>query len=104
MTTINNSKVIELSNNFSEIINQWFTPEQLEEVNRLNQTDEYSNCCATHDFFDTNEAMAEAFIKTFGKPFTFYNDEEPETEKQNEIDTNYFNAAWDMSKGNFFKL
>ncbi len=97
-------KINELSKEFSRVINEWCTPDQLAEIIRRNASSEYKeiNCCATHDFYDSNMAMDEAFTKVFAREFTFWNDEEPETEKQNSIDIYYFNAAWDLSKANNF--
>ncbi len=97
-------KVSELSNAFAKVLHEWLTPEQMEEVNRLNVTPKYDGCCATHDFCDSNMAMDEAFKLTFGRSFTFYDEEIPETEKQNAADTDLFNAAWDMAKSFKFKI
>jgi hypothetical protein len=95
-------KVTALSNEFSRIVSSWCSAEQLAEINRLNALPQNVGCCASHDYYDTNMAMDEAFTKTFGREFTFFNDDEPETEVGNSIDTDYFNAAWELSKQNKF--
>ncbi len=57
---------------FRDVISAWFTPEQIAETRRRNAA--YfavgNSCCATHEFCDANEAMAEAMQTTFGSgPF-----------------------------------
>lgn len=95
-------KVLALSNDFSRIVSLWCTGEQLAEINRINALPENSGFCASCDYYDTNMAMDEAFTKIFGKDFTFLNNDEPKTELGNRIDTDYCNAAWELSKKNKF--
>ena len=99
---LNQSNVTALSNEFSRIVSSWCSIVQLTNINRLNSTEEYTGCCATHEYYDTNEAMLQAFTKTFDREFTFFNDEIPESEIQYAIDIDYFNAAWQLSKKNKF--
>ena len=83
-----------ISVEFIKVINEWFTPEQLEEVNRRNALPEMQGNCATHDFYDTNMAMDEAFTKVMGKELDFQNDDH----------LFLWNEAWDLAKANKFKL
>jgi hypothetical protein len=68
----------------------------------LNASETDKSICHSHDFCDANMAMDEAFTKVLGRQYVFFNDEEPETEKQNEIDADLINAAWSMAKANKF--
>lgn len=58
----------ELSAEFSRILNEWLGPKRIREINRRNALPEYANCCASHDFCDSNQAMIEA-LETFGIEF-----------------------------------
>jgi len=51
----------------------------------------YSGSCATHDFFDANVLMADAFEKTMGRPFL--TDSEPSRE-----DVTLRNMAWEIAR------
>lgn len=57
-----NETTIALANAFSGVLNEWI-PDKLFEVNLRNKEASYAGCCATHDFCDSNMAMAEAFQK-----------------------------------------
>lgn len=79
-----------LAKEFSRIINNWLTPEQLAEANRLNTTPEYTtnSLCATHNYCDSNQAMLDA-LKAFGVEW--------------ESDNNDLcNAAWALAKESEF--
>jgi hypothetical protein len=52
-----------VSSKFSEFIRCWLTIEEVGEVNDKNETEEYKNACATHDYCDANIAMADAFTE-----------------------------------------
>ena len=93
-----------LSAAFNTILNEWLTPKQLTRVNQRNLTDKYKDACATHDFCDPNEAMLQAFNKLFEREFVFYNEDIKGKEKQSELDNADFNAAWQISKKNQFKI
>ena len=58
----------QLSDVFCRILNEWLEQEQIREINRRNSLPEYSDCCASHDFCDPNQAMADA-LETFGLDF-----------------------------------
>lgn len=49
-----------LADDFSRILGDWLTPSELAEIRRRNATPDYSGVCASHDFCDANEAMAQA--------------------------------------------
>lgn len=85
---------LRLSNEFSRIVNREFSNEELAEVVKRNNTPEYTDCCATHDFCDANELMAEAFKTVFGR----------EVDPQNEDDCESWNIAWSLSKDSHFSV
>lgn len=60
-------------------------------IDDRNKTQEYLECCATHDFCDANVYMEAAYRKIFKKP-TAFNDET----------TQLMNAAWDLAKSDGF--
>lgn len=82
-----------LSHEFSRIINEWLTTEEIIEINKRNATPEYANSCATHEFCDPNEAMLMAFSKVYGKEFTL-----------TKGNMKLWNSAWDLSKANGFNV
>lgn len=92
---------IYLANAFIAVLNEWI-PEHMEEVRSRNAANN-DNCCATHDFCDANMAMDEAFQKVMCREFVFWNDEIPETQKQNESDTDLINSAWDIAKAKEYR-
>jgi hypothetical protein len=82
-----------LADAFVKVVTEWATPAELAEIKRRNAKDaEYGSACATHDFFDANEAMAEAFTEAFGRdPVLRFDPEET-------ADVALWNAAWDLAK------
>ena len=80
-----------LAKQFTKVLNEWLTPEQLAEVRRLNATPEYARCCATHNYCDANQAMLDAFAETFGRDY-----------QSDDVDV--INEAWDRAKAKEFKL
>ncbi len=58
----------QLCDQFCRILNEWLDPPTVGEINRLNSLPEYAGCCASHDFCDPNQAMADA-LETFGVEF-----------------------------------
>lgn len=78
---------------FCSILNQWLTPEQLTEINRLNSTPEYQDgSCASHNFCDPNQAMIDACVKVWGREPEF-GDIDPEDK-----DTDAINEAWSIAR------
>lgn len=49
-----------LAAEFSRILHEWLTADELAEIQRRNSTLEYSGFCASHDFCDPNQAMIDA--------------------------------------------
>lgn len=84
-----------ISAEFSKILNNWLTPEEIEGVNLKNKTDEYikQGFCATHEHCDPNEAMIQALSK-YGFEF------DPQDERQMKL----INKAWALSKQREFKV
>src|SRR5688572_31563814 len=91
-----------LASRFCEIINEWLHPKQLAEVNRRNKTPDYVQCCATHDFCDPNEAMAQAFREVMGRECLLPMNEPGEAELQ--ADCDLMNEAWTIAKARGFKV
>jgi Fe-S cluster biosynthesis and repair protein YggX len=91
---------------FAKELHKELDAEQIAEINRLNATPEYKErgLCATHNFCDANMPMLAAFCKVLARDFTFYNDDMPGSEKQNEIDTDIMNAAWDVAREGQFDV
>lgn len=90
------SQLSELSVNFSKILNEWLTQEEITSINQLNSTQEYleSDSCASHEFCDSNQAMVEAFEKVYNR--------EPDTRIDSDVEI--INQAWAISKQNQFKI
>lgn len=97
-------KVIQLSNEFSKIVNAEYSECELADVIALNRVEASEGVCHTHDYYDANEFMAQAFREVLGRDLVFYNSDEPETQAQYDSDVELWNAAWDMSKTNEFKV
>lgn len=90
---------------FSKVLHEWLGSD-MKEVVRINHTTQYKGkeACASHNYCDSNMAMNEAFEKVMGRKYIFFDDDKPETEKQNEEDTNLCNAAWSLARTNQFKI
>ncbi len=95
----------EVSAEFIAVLNEWLTPEQLEQVRVRNAVlatnPGQEDCCASHDFCDANVAMEEAFKRcgldpsSTGVPDTDYplmSDEVLEV----------WNKAWALAKAKGF--
>jgi hypothetical protein len=72
----------ELAKAFCEELSRNLTPEQLDEVNRLNAEDS-DNICHSHDFCDANQVMLDAMGAEFEN-----------TDEQNTL----INQAWAIAK------
>jgi len=81
-----------LANQFSHLIREWFTDEELREAVERNKTIGPLSC-ATHDFCDANEAMAEAWEIVFRSEINC------EDERQCEL----WGQAWDLAKDAEFR-
>lgn len=95
-TTEGENKAI--ARKFSDILHEWLGVDTMKKVVEINAMPGNENNCASHEFCDANEAVAEAFEKVLGREYCFYNDEEPHTEQQHANDTATLNAAWDIAK------
>lgn len=66
----------------------------LAEIIARNATPDYAGACATHDFFDANMAMGDAFESIYGRW----------PDAASEADAAIINAAWDIAKAcEFFR-
>jgi hypothetical protein len=78
-----------LAERFCKILNQWLSDEEIQEINDRNSTPEYEGLCASHDFCDPNQAMADA-LESLGLYF-------------HPTLCEVINAAWDLSKSSNFQ-
>jgi hypothetical protein len=86
---------VRLANLFIEELIKVLTPAEFCQINTINRFNNDDSCCATREFCDPNEAMAEAFIKAFGCDIM------PPNNQHMRI----ANEAWLMAKKNkFFKI
>lgn len=95
-------KVTALSNEFSLILAGWCSKDELAEINRLNATPEYVGECASHNYYDANQAMLDAFENVFKREFIFLDAEIGNPNADQYTDDLYINASWDLSKQNKF--
>src|SRR5947209_5043239 len=98
---IDAGKVAFLAGQFADVVHEWTTPEQFEEIKRLNRTDYAgTDICATHDFFDANEAMDAAFKRAFGRGCILPSDVEEgrASDADETADIELWNAAWKQAK------
>lgn len=91
---INEFSFISLSSEFSKLLTTELSTEQLQDVVRLNNTELYADCCASHNFLDANEVMSEAFVSLFGR----------QIDLQNPKELTVWNEAWDLSKKSNFAV
>lgn len=80
---------------FAAIITELLTADELTEVNRLNKTPEYVNCCATHNHVDANMYMLQAYADIAGV-------EEDDVDLNADDVYTTMNTAWDTAKANNF--
>lgn len=60
-----------ISKAFVEVVREWTTRSEWDQIRQRNAEEGDPNVCHTHDFFDANMAMQEAFIRVLGRePFT----------------------------------
>ena len=86
----------QLAAEFSRILNNFLTPDQITEINRLNTTPDYQNgSCATHNFCDPNQAMIDAW--------EFLTGEEMELSASDEKMIELTGRAWQIARENGFK-
>lgn len=90
-----------LAHEFSRILREWLTEDEIAEVIARNKADRRRRqtaqladpaVCASHDFCDANMAMYEAFQNIAGHP----------VDPQNTADVSMWNKAWSMAKASGF--
>jgi len=82
------TKAQQIAVEFSKLLRADFNEERMQEIISKNATPEYKDACASHDYCDANEVMAEAFEKITGKAVSI----------QNQADCKLWGKAWDISK------
>lgn len=87
---ISESIITKVANEFSKVLHEWLTDDEMKEVIKRNEDD--MMCCASHDFCDANMAMDEAFTKVFNREFDMESDH----------DNKIWNDAWTAAKQNQF--
>ena len=94
MTTTKKTIIKKLSAAFSADVRSCLSEDELSEVRRRNKQyrDEGLHYCSTHEFYDSNMSMWDAFIAVFGR----------ELDGGSETDVEITNAAWLTSKSNGF--
>lgn len=85
-------KIALLAQAFSDSIKNDLTAAEVAEVIEKNSGPAYRNCCATHDFVDSNMNMLEAFQKVMRR--------DPDLNDDN--DNGLMNRAWGVAKENKF--
>lgn len=80
-----------LAREFAAILKTWLTPEEQLQVIERNKTEEWENVCHSHDFCDSNMAMAEALEKLG-----------VELDIQSDTQNALWNSAWGIAKNNGF--
>lgn len=84
-----------LAKEFSRILREWLTPEEMAEVNRLNASEPSGEqVCHTHDFCDPNQAMIDAWESLTGF--------EPQIAGMNSAFTDPVDEAWSLARKNGF--
>lgn len=87
-----NSRATKLAKAFADKVREWVTPSQFEEIRVRNRTYE-KGICASHDFFDANMAMLEAFEETFDRAPQIHDGAPLKAHDQM-----LWNRAWDIAK------
>lgn len=77
-----------VSKEFSKLLSQYLSVNQLEQIRILNRDEKDDNICHTHDFLDANEVMAEAFEAVTGHEMNIQDDSNLEL----------WNIAWKEAK------
>jgi hypothetical protein len=77
---------------FCDVLHEWLTEDELAIVVERNASRDCECVCHSHDFCDANMAMDEAWSRMF----------QDEIDLSSEIDTDLWNAAWDLAKKHNF--
>lgn len=86
--------VPELAHEFSRVLREWLTDDEMEQVIERNAEVDDPRVCASHDFCDANMAMYEAFERVMGHPI--------DTRKK--ADVAMWDKAWNMAKASDFAV
>lgn len=89
-----NGSVPELSHEFSRVLREWLTDDEMAQVIERNAEVDDPRVCASHDFCDANMAMYEAFERVMGHPI--------DTRKK--ADVAMWDKAWNMAKASDFAI
>jgi hypothetical protein len=79
---------------FATILREWATNDEWQTMridNSRRKGTPLENACASHDYYDANEAMAQAFITVIGRDADIMSD----------ADNDIWNAAWRSAKVQF---
>lgn len=76
-----------LADEFTQRVRDFLPPEQMQEIVKRNLSNNPS-VCATHDFCDANELMAQAFVQVMGR----------ESNPSSSVDAELWGAAWALAK------
>ena len=85
---------------FIEGIREALFEDEIAEVVKRNETEEYEGCCATHDYVDANAVMEEAVKKAGLHMFTDFSSIDPKWEDNIDL----VNKAWYMAKAVVFDI
>ena len=91
-------KMEKLAREFSKIIGEWLTADQLADLLILNMTSQDKSICHTHDFCDANMAMLGACENLGITCFIDLDENDPAREESLDL----INGAWDLAKENNF--
>jgi len=83
-----------LAHEFSRILRDWLTEDEIEQVIERNAEVDDPAICASHDFCDANMAMYEAFENIMGHPI----------DPQKKADASVWDKAWNMAKASDFAV
>jgi len=83
-----------LAHEFSRILRDWLTEDEIEQVIERNAEVDDPAICASHDFCDANMAMYEAFENIMGHP----------VDTQSRADAGTWDKAWTMAKESHFAV
>ena len=82
----------QLAKEFSKVLSEWLTADQMREVIARNAVEPNDQICASHDFCDANMAMLEAFERCgLG-----------EADPSDDATLNLWNRVWDLAKATEF--
>lgn len=84
----------QIARRFAALLRETLTTAELNAVVHRNRQPRYRGCCASHDFFDANEVMAQALADVTGR----------EVDVQDDEQLRLWNAAWDVVRKREFSL